>query len=69
RFELEVLLVGKKTHMYMCFKLSDSTWIRYDNARGIPFQCIDFESLVAPNDVLICLAIYVNATQAEDYKH
>ncbi|KAK3522531.1 hypothetical protein QTP86_021142, partial [Hemibagrus guttatus] len=71
KFELEVLLLGDKQlqHMFMCFKLSDSIWIRYDNARGIPFQYFDFNSLYTNNDVYICSAIYVNSTLAKDYKH
>lgn len=69
KFELEILIIGEKSikHMFMCFKLADNIWIRYDN--GSPFQYFDFERLYTTNNICICAAIYVNTTQAEEYKH
>ncbi|KAL7888885.1 hypothetical protein AOLI_G00038590 [Acnodon oligacanthus] len=67
-FELQFLLLGEGTHMVMCFNFSKNIWILYDDdpARR-SFRHFKFEDEL--NRYMICLAGYINTTQAEEHKH
>ncbi|XP_060762998.1 uncharacterized protein LOC132872278 [Neoarius graeffei] len=65
-FKLQFLLLGKEGHMTMCFRLHENQWIFYDNDKSKPsFQLFPFNLI---KDYIICLAGYVNITQAQEYK-
>ncbi|KAL6485701.1 hypothetical protein MHYP_G00050930 [Metynnis hypsauchen] len=67
-FELQFLLLGEGPHMLMCFNFSKNIWILYDDdpARR-SFRHFKFEEEL--DHYMICLAGYVNTTQAEEHKH
>lgn len=66
-FELQFLLLGKKEHMTMCFRSSKNEWLLYDNDPSKPsFQPFSLKRIT---EYEICLAGYVNITQAQEYKH
>ncbi|XP_047674938.1 uncharacterized protein LOC113654818 isoform X1 [Tachysurus fulvidraco] len=60
------LLMGKDKHMTMCFQSSENEWHLYDNDPNMPsFQPFDPDHFI---NYMICLAVYVNITQLEEYK-
>ncbi|KAG7331763.1 hypothetical protein KOW79_005732 [Hemibagrus wyckioides] len=65
-FQLQFLLLGKEEHMTMCFRFSMNNWKLYDNDQAKPsFQDFNLKDLRYSE---ICLAGYVNLTQAQTYK-
>ncbi|KAF7705784.1 hypothetical protein HF521_019038 [Silurus meridionalis] len=65
-FRLQFLLLGKENHMTMCYRVSNNDWILYDNDSAKPtFQSLSSDQI---KDCVICLAGYVNISQAQDYK-
>ncbi|XP_060739269.1 uncharacterized protein LOC132854709 [Tachysurus vachellii] len=60
------LLIGKDKHMTMCFQSSENEWHLYDNDPNKPsFHLFDSDHF---KYYMICLAVYVNITQLEEYK-
>ncbi|KAI5615400.1 hypothetical protein C0J50_10769 [Silurus asotus] len=65
-FRLQFVLLGKENHMTMCYRVSNNDWILYDNDSAKPtFQSLSFDQI---KDCVICLAGYVNISQAQEYK-
>ncbi|KAK3505553.1 hypothetical protein QTP70_021853, partial [Hemibagrus guttatus] len=65
-FQLQFLLLGKEERMTMCFRFSRNNWKLYDNDQAKPsFQDFILDDL---DYYEICLAGYVNLTQAQKYK-
>ncbi|XP_027032510.1 uncharacterized protein LOC113662077 [Tachysurus fulvidraco] len=65
-FQLQFLLLSKNKHMTMCFRFSRNNWKLYDNEPTKPsFQNFHLDRI---NDYDICMAGYVNLTQAPKYK-
>ncbi|XP_036417067.1 uncharacterized protein LOC118801000 isoform X2 [Colossoma macropomum] len=69
-FELQFLLLCDGTHTVVCFNLSKNVWILYDDDPAFAstsFRLFKFEQEL--DSYVICLAGYVNITQAEEHKH
>ncbi|XP_034158034.2 uncharacterized protein LOC113529331 isoform X2 [Pangasianodon hypophthalmus] len=65
-FEIQFFLLGKDEHMAMCFRFSTNEWLFYDNDPAKPsFQSFSFDTI---KEYVICLAGYVNITQAQECK-
>ncbi|KAL7888886.1 hypothetical protein AOLI_G00038600 [Acnodon oligacanthus] len=68
-FELQFLLLCDGAHTVACFNLSKNVWILYDDDpvfASTSFRLFKFEQEL--DSYVICLAGYVNITQAEEHK-
>ncbi|KAI4898972.1 hypothetical protein NFI96_025884 [Prochilodus magdalenae] len=69
-FNLQFLLLGEETHMVMCFNFTKNIWVLYDDdptSCSSSFRVFNYEEEL--DRYVICLAAYVNSTEAEEHKY